>query len=171
MPYGPRSALERCYVLGDFGVYQAGRYCTITFLPASLAFGDITKQLLPFYSGRLTYHLPVKAKVGKVRLRVPQYRAAAVLAQLDNSETKQISLAPYTAEFDNVKNGHRLLYVDLYINRTNGFGPIHLCDRNVPYVSPKWWRSSGDAWSYEYFLQEEGLITTPVVEVLPDKKG
>ncbi|MBR6728299.1 MAG: hypothetical protein IKM08_08920, partial [Clostridia bacterium] len=170
MPYGTRSALERCYILGDFGVFQAGRYCTITRLPASLAFGDITRQLLPFYSGRLTYHIPVKVKAGKLKIRLPQYRAACCLARVDNGESKQLSLAPYAAELD-TKGGNRTLCVDLYINRTNGFGPVHLCDRKHPYVSPKGWRSSGDSWSYEYWLQEEGLLSSPVVENLPVKKA
>ena len=169
MPYGSRSVLERCYILGDFGVYQAGRYCMITRLLPALAFGDIAKQLLPFYSGRITYHVPVKVKGGNVRVHVPQYRSATVMAQIDQSERKQLSLAPYTAEFA-VKGGTRMLYLDLYINRTNGFGPLHLCDRAHPYVSPKGWRSSGDSWSYEYWLQEEGLLSAPIVENIPTKK-
>ena len=74
----------------------------------------------------------------------------------------------YTAEFD-VKSGERMINVDLYINRTNGFGPVHLSDRAQPYVSPKWWRSKGDEWSYEYWLKEEGLLSAPVVKNLPIK--
>ena len=168
MPYGPRNALERCYVLGKFGVYNAGGYNKITRLPCALAFGEITRQYLPFYSGKLTYHIPVRAKGGKLRVTVPQYRAAAVLVSVDKGEPKQISLAPYTAEFD-VKSGERMINVDLYINRTNGFGPVHLSDRAQPYVSPKWWRSKGDEWSYEYWLKEEGLLSAPVVKNLPIK--
>ena len=169
MPYGTRSALERCYILGEFGVYNAGRYCTITNLPASLAFADITRQYLPFYSGKLTYHVPVRAKAGKLKVSVPQYRAATVLVAVDKDAPEQVSLAPYTTEFD-VKTGERMLHMDLYINRTNGFGPIHLSDRAHPYVSPSGWRSKGDSWSYEYWLQEEGFLSSPVVENLPVKK-
>lgn len=169
MPYGSRSALERCYILGNFGVYQSGRYCKITRLLPALAFGDITKQLLPFYSGRITYHVPIKVKNGLIRVHTPQYRAAAITAQIDRSAFKQLSLAPYTTELE-TKSGTRMLYLDLYINRTNGFGPLHLCDRAHPYVSPSGWRSSGDSWSYEYWLHEEGLLSAPIVENLPIKK-
>ncbi|MBQ8356786.1 MAG: hypothetical protein IJX39_03150 [Clostridia bacterium] len=161
--YDSHSALEWCYILGDFGVYTAGGYATITKLPQKLAFGDITRQYLPFYSGKLTYHLPVETSAGKLKLHVPHYRASAVLARVNDGADRQLSLSPYTAEFE-VGDGESRVDIDLYISRTNGFGPVHLADRAMSYVSPNGWRTKGDSWSYEYFLQEEGFLSAPILE-------
>ena len=163
MVYETHSALEWCYILGDFGVYNAGRHNVITKLPKKLGFTDITRQYLPFYSGKLTYHIPVEAKAGKLKVRVCQYRAAAVLVSANGGAPVQTSLAPFTATLD-CKDGKNTVDVDAYINRTNGFGPVHLADRSLEYVSPAGWRTVGDSWTYEYMLQEEGVCSSPVIE-------
>jgi len=161
--YDTHSALEWCYILGEFGVYNAGRYNLITKLPQKLGFTDITKQFLPFYSGKLTYHIPVEAKAGKLKVRVCQYRASTVLVSANGGKPQQASLAPFTVLLD-AKDGINTVDVDAYISRTNGFGPVHLADRKLPYVSPSGWRTKEDAWTYEYLLQEEGICSSPVIE-------
>ena len=163
LSYETHSALEWCYLLGDFGVYNAGRYNTITHLPEKLGFTDITRQYLPFYSGKLTYHIPFTAKAGKCKVRICQYRAAAVTVRANGGTPVQVSLAPFTATVDTVE-GNNLIDLDAYISRTNGFGPIHLADRKMPYVSPSGWRTKGDSWTYEYILQEEGICSSPIIE-------
>ena len=165
MDYDTHSSLEWCYILGDFGVYNAGRYNIITKLPEKLGFTDITKQFLPFYSGKLTYHVPVTTDAEQVRVRIPQYRAAAVLVGANDGERKQVSLAPFTAVL-NTQKGENTIHIDAYISRTNGFGPVHLADRAMPYVSPAGWRTKNDSWTYEYMLQEEGLCSSPIIEAL-----
>ncbi|MBR2328787.1 MAG: hypothetical protein IKA58_02760, partial [Clostridia bacterium] len=168
MHYDTHSALEWCYLLGDFGVFTAGGYSVITSLPDKLAFGDITRQDLPFYSGRITYHLPVTAREGQLKVRACMYRGATVLAGVDGGTPAQLSLSPFTAQFE-VSEGQHTVDMDLYISRTNGFGPLHLADRSMPYVSPAGWRTKGDAWSYEYQLTEEGLLSAPVIENITTK--
>lgn len=166
LPYGERSALERCYLLGNFGVYLAGAHAEITKLPERLGFGDITRQMLPFYSGKLMYHIPFTAKLGGVyRFRAPQYRACTVLISADGGAEKQISLAPYAAEFD-LSAGEHMFRLDLYISRNNGFGPLHFTDRAQNYVSPHCWRTKGEEFCYEYRVSEQGLISAPTLEKL-----
>lgn len=166
IPYGERSALERCYLLGAFGVYLSGARAVITALPETLGFEDITRQYLPFYSGKVTYHIPFEAKeAGVYRFRVPQYRACAVLAGVDGGDKRQISLAPYAAEFPLAAGAHQF-DLELYIGRNNGFGPLHFTDRAQNYVSPRYWRTKGEEFCYEYRVAEEGLLSAPTVEEL-----
>lgn len=161
MPYGERTSLEWCYLLGDFGVALAGRVARIIQKPKELAFGSITNQGFPFYSGKLTYKIPFTVKEdGTLSVTVPQYRAATVLGMLDGGEEKQLSFLPNNACFD-VTAGEHILTLDAYINRTNGFGPLHLADQKMPYQGPFAYRTQGDCFTYEYRLKEEGLISAP----------
>jgi len=160
-PYGEGSALERMYVLGQFGVRVEGKRGVITALAEKLAFGDIIPQGLPFYSGKLTYHFNVRTNGGKLRVRIPQYRAATLRATVDHDESKIIAFAPYRADFD-VSAGEHRVDIDAYINRTNGFGPLHDADDKREYQSPNVWRTSGDYWCYEYRLAREGIIVSPI---------
>jgi hypothetical protein len=61
VPYGKKTDIEACYLLGDFGVTVQGVNCTLTKPVTELTFGDITRQGLPFYGGNLTYHPEVEA--------------------------------------------------------------------------------------------------------------
>ncbi len=168
MPYGERTSLEWCYLLGDFGVAVAGRVTKIIQKPKELAFGSITAQGFPFYSGKLTYQIPLTVKEsGDLRVSVPQYRAATVLGKLDEGEEKQLSFLPNTATFD-VTAGVHTLTLDAYINRTNGFGPLHLADEKMPYQGPFAYRTQGDCFTYEYRLKEQGLISAPQIAFLKE---
>jgi hypothetical protein len=163
--YDTHSALEWCYLLGEFGVYTAGRYSVMTKLPEKLAFSDITTQFLPFYSGKITYHVPVTCEGDKLRVQVRRYRAAAVLVSANGNAPQQASLSPFTVELD-VSKGENTVDIDAYVSRTNGFGPVHLADDALAYVSPAGWRTEGDSWTYEYVLHPEGLCASPVIECL-----
>ena len=164
MPYGEATAAERVYILGKFAVNVKGYDLTVDRLPDKIGFGDITSQGLPFYSGKLTYIIPISAKkAGKLHVRAPKFRATLLRATL-GEDSFPIAIAPYSACF-NVKRGRRELKLDAYIPRTNGFGPIHCADEKITYQSPGCWRTSGDSWSYEYCLMPEGVISSPEVRL------
>ena len=171
MPYGEATAAERVYILGKFAVDVNGYDLTVNRLPDKIGFGDITSQGLPFYSGKLTYILPVSVKkAGKLNLRVPKFRATLLRATL-GEESFPIAIAPYAASFE-VKKGRQELKLDAYIPRTNGFGPIHCADEKVSYQGPGYWRTIGDSWSYEYCLMTEGIISSPELKLdVFGKKG
>lgn len=57
LPYGRSVNVEAMYLLGAFGVKVQGVYCTLTALPETITFGDITGQGFPFYGGNLTYRM------------------------------------------------------------------------------------------------------------------
>ncbi len=163
-PFGKRTALEWCYLLGDFDVELDGRTATLHASRTAIGFDNVVNQGMPFYSGALTYHFDIDTYGGELEITVPQYRGAAIRATLDSDRSEMIVYAPYTVRFKNVNPGKHRLDLKLYIPRTNGFGPVHLADGNYPYQSPKAWRVSGDSWTYEYRLLPEGIISSPWIK-------
>lgn len=161
-PYGERSTIENVFILGSFGVRALGSVAKIVALPKELAFADITRQELAFYSGKLTYHLDVETKGGELAVTVPRYRASVLRISADGKSVP-VSFSPYTARFALPAGKHKLA-IEAYIPRTNGFAPLHNCDETCAYQNPAAWRTSGDKWSYEYCLAREGLLAAPLFE-------
>ena len=161
-PFGKRTAIEWCYLTGSFGVRLAGAHAVIEALPETLGFETITTQGLPFYSGCVSYFIDVTTTGGDLSVRLPQYRAAVYECSLDGGKPTTGAFAPYLVRWKNVPAGVHRVEVKLYISRTNAFGHLHCADRNLSYASPSAWRTSGDAWCYEYRLSEEGLTASPV---------
>jgi len=167
--YGERSAIEWCYILGDFGVEVNGRNKKITNMPSVLYFGSLHCQSLPFYGGAITYHLEIDSNGGDIELTLPQYRAGVATAALDNGSPRHIAFAPYKTKFANVAEGRHNLDIKLYLPRTNTFGSVHLTDEKVSYPSPGTYRTSDDMWSYEYQLKREGLTSSPWIKKITYK--
>ena len=157
--YGERSTLESVYILGSFGVRVAGSIAKIVALPKHLAFADITRQDLGFYSGKLTYRFEVETKGGDLAVTVPRFRASVLRISADGKSVP-VSFSPYTARFA-LPAGKHCVEIAAYIPRTNGFAPLHNCDETCAYQNPAAWRTEGDKWSYEYCLTREGLLATP----------
>lgn len=165
-PFGKRTAIEWCYLLGDFGVSVHGACTVVEELPKLLAFETITTQGLPFYSGAVSYRFDIATNGGALSLRLPQYRAAVYECTLDGERTVTGAFSPYSVVWHDVPAGKHTVEVKLYISRTNGFGHLHCADRMLSYPSPGAWRTSGDAWCQEYRLHEEGLIASPLFSEL-----
>lgn len=168
--YGERTAIEWCYILGEFGVDVNGKCKTITELPDSLAFGSIHNQKLAFYSGAITYHVEFQSNGGDIEVALPQYRAGAATASLDGTEPRYITFAPYKLKYENVAAGAHKVDIKLYLPRTNSFGPVHLTDEKYGYPGPNSFRTSGDLWSYEYQLRREGITSSPWIHEITYKQ-
>ena len=163
IPFGKRSNIEWCYLLGNFGVSVHGRSVRITQLPETLGFSDITSQGLPFYGGNITYHIPVETAGGNISIRSSRYRGALQTVQLDDGEARSLFLPPYTADLCTSAAGKHELQLTLFGHRRNGFGPVHLSDLQETWIGPDAWRSTGDRWCYDYCIAEEGILATPEI--------
>ncbi len=167
IPFGRRTNVEWCYLLGDFGVKIEGARATIIRPVRKLGFGDITSQGLPFYAGNITYKLPVHlAHKGDVRITAPNYRGALVGVSLDGKRVGSIVFAPYSFKFKGVKAGKHTIGLTLFGNRINAFGQLHNANEALTWFGPDAWRTTGSSWAYEYRLKRVGILTRPSIETL-----
>jgi hypothetical protein len=176
LPFTRKSGLEWCYLLGDFGVALAGRHARVIAPVRQLAFGDWTRQGLPFYTGNVTYHatltgtghplaLQFKWPRGLKAADAPLTRVPVVRVALDGQPVGVVALAPFRIELGRVTKGRHRLDLTCYGHRFNSFGSLHTLDHDSPWseADPHAWRSSGVNWSYEYQLLPMGLLTAPAV--------
>ena len=163
VPFGRRTNLEWCYILGNFGVEVSGRYACIVPAREKIAFGDFTRQGLPFYGGNVTYHIPVTTAGGELTLRSSHYRGALQKVSVDGGEAEAVIYPPYTVSLGSVPAGEHVIDLTLYGHRRNSFGPVHLADLKETWIGPGAWRSEGDRWCYDYKICEEGILSTPEI--------
>jgi len=161
MPYGHQTNVEWCYLLGDFGVEVHGRQAQIVAPVRKLAFGDWTRQGLPFYAGNVTYHCPFDADGQQLAIRTPRFKAPLLRVALNGQDVGRIAFAPFQLELEPLTAGRHTLDITAYGNRVNAFGCVHNADEHTTWFGPNAWRSEGDAWSYEYQLKPMGLLTAP----------
>lgn len=170
LPYLKRGSLEWMYLLGDFGVRLAGAEKTVTKKPKRLGFGSIVHQGFPFYSGNITYLLPITAEEDcTVSVRANAYRGALMKAELEGEE-RYIVFAPYEESFDGVKAGEQILKLKLFGNRHNTFSPLHNSNTATYYFGPDSFRSEGDAFGYEYYTKDLGILKSPVITYYKKEK-
>ncbi|MBO5222600.1 MAG: hypothetical protein J6C26_09840 [Clostridia bacterium] len=157
LPLGPNTNTEWMYLLGNFAVHNEGRTNTLSPLPETIPFDDITRQGFPFYSGAITYHIPVETEGGNLSVRLPRFRTTVNKITVDGNSAL-IAYPPYRAALP-VSAGNHMLDLTAYIPRTNGFAPLHTVVDE--YQSPTMWRQTGDRWIYNYRFYPEGIISQP----------
>jgi hypothetical protein len=164
IPYGRKTNLEAMYLLGDFGVLVAGTACTLTPPVTTLAFGDITRQGLPFYGGNIGYHFTAASKGGFIEIEATHYRGQIIGVKIDGTQKGSIIYSPYRLRVDGLADGEHDIELILYGNRINTFGQLHNVSRNEGYWwGPNSWRTTGAEWSYEYKFWEQGILKAPAV--------
>lgn len=164
LPFGRRSNVEWCYLLGDFGVRVQGAEKTVIPPVRRLGFGDWTTQGLPFYCGNVTYKIPVRVEKDTLTIRVPQYRGSVLGMEMDGVRQGDMAYAPYEYTFTNLQPSEHEVGITVYGNRVNGFGCVHNCDDSTSWFGPDCWRSEGVRWCYEYRLRKSGLLVSPQIE-------
>jgi hypothetical protein len=162
-PFTRKSNLEWCYLLGDFGVDVSRRQAKVVAPVRELAWGDWTKQGLPFYAGNVTYHCRWDG-AGELALRVPSF-GAALLSVETMGRIEKIAFAPFRAQLNAIGSGDRPLEITAYGNRENAFGPLHDVSGST-WIGPSAWRSTGEGWTYEYKLCAMGILEAPIIESL-----
>lgn len=162
IPFGPGVNVEWCYLLGGFGVEIEGDHGVLTEQPRRIAFGDLSRQGLPFYGGNLSYRCEVETTGSDVELEIPEYYGALLHVELDG-QGQDVFAEPYRAVFSQVPAGKHQLSVTLYGTRVNTFGQVHNCNRKEEYYGPKTWRTNGKNWTYLYQLHQTGVTVAPIL--------
>ncbi|MGN0779142.1 MAG: hypothetical protein ACI4MJ_08355 [Aristaeellaceae bacterium] len=164
LPFGRRTNVEWCYLLGDFGVRMAGESRTIVPRPATLGFDSVTVQGMPHYGGNIAYQLPVESHGGALSVTVPHYAGTAVKVALDGESKGIIAYPPYRLELGTPEAGAHMLTLTLLGNRENAFGPLHQADAADKWIGPDAWRTEGTCWTDSYRLKPLGIRTAPWIE-------
>lgn len=165
VPFGRRTNVEWCYLLGDFGVDVYGSYRELVTRKPLIGFDDVTRQGLAHYGGNITYHIPVTTNGGKLHVEIPHYRGAAVKLELDTAKAYSV-YPPYVTVFSDVPAGEHVLHVTLLGNRFNCFGSMHLADLHEHWLGPNAWRSLGNRFTDSYRLKPLGVLSAPVIKEL-----
>jgi len=167
VPFSERSRLEACYLLGEFDVKIAS--CMTTIIPPSkeIGFGAVSAQGMPFYGGNVSYYTEIETEECMARFHVANFGAHCVRVFVDGEDAGLIALAPFVVE-KKLKAGKHVVEFLCYGNRNNTFGPVHNCrmtDSNY-YIEPDVWEKSCAYWRPGYFLQNTGILSSPIIEFL-----
>ena len=160
-------AIEWCYLLGDFGVEARGRHARITPPVRELAFGDWTRQGLPFYTGNVTYHCSIRGDDGAMGIEVPHFRNPVLRTALDGRDLGAIAFDPFRVSLGKLDDRVHTLDLMAFGHRFNGFGALHNVDPDLRWFGPMSWRSTGVHWAYEYQLKPMGITSAPRVCRVP----
>ncbi|MDR2631984.1 MAG: hypothetical protein LBC60_13790 [Spirochaetaceae bacterium] len=169
LPYGRKINVEALYLLGDFGVEVRGTRAVLTQPVRSLAFGDITRQGLPFYGGNLTYHLETECSGGGFEIAATCYRGQLLRVKVDGEDKGVIAYSPYRLAVQGLTgSGPHKIELEYFGSRINTFGQLHAVDR-LPghWWGPNSWRSAGPAWTYEYHFWPQGVLKSPEIVTGP----
>ncbi len=164
-PFGRKTNIEWCYILGQFGVDVRGQSACIVGKPENIDWGDISRQSFAFYGGSISYSFEYEGAEGEWFVTVPSYKGALVRVTVDDESKGLIIGEPYRLHLGHLRGKHRISLL-LYGNRYNCFGQLHNTDSFEAYWGPKTWRTTGQNWSYTYQLKSFGILTEPLMEVI-----
>ena len=171
MPFGLRTDLEACYLIGEFGTAYRGREARIVELPERMYFGSVVNQGLAFYGANIKYEVDVELESdGVLEIIASHYRGALIGVALDGEDIGRIAFQPFALKTPHLKRGtHRITYT-LYGTRYNTLTALHNlnADKKRMYIGPIYWRSENEAWAYEYQTRPMGILKTPVLRFYKD---
>lgn len=145
--YTENSNIEAIYLLGVFGVQISGSRRIVVPMTERVAIGDLCAQGFPFYTGAITYHVPIADSVSRVRLP----RIGAACAKVNE---QVLGWEPFEA---NVSTGAGVVDVELVLTRRNTFGPLHDCAERM-HNGPDHWLTEGDEFSVDCVVVPSGIL-------------
>ena len=173
----PGIDLEAIYLAGDFGVCAGGIRPILTSLPDQMHPRDVGNQGLPFYSGAISYRIPLPSPTGPGSiLRVETGPFGGALAKVSCDETLKpvpIAWAPYAADIV-CPAGAKSVWCDVILTRINTFGPLHITPKEQNGIAPTSFRTSGENFARRPQLWPSGLLTPPVLKTgryVPDSQS
>lgn len=164
VPFGARSDLECAYLLGNFGVEVSGREKCITKMPEKISFGSITAQGMPFYGGNITYKFKVNIDAPcRIKIKAAHYRGSLIKVSINSQAAGRIVYAPYEFISETMEKGEYEIELTLFGNRANTFGALHNYGNMRWYDGSVW--SPDETMSYEYILEDTGILSSPIAEL------
>ena len=163
IPFGLLTNVERVYLLGDFSVDLRGRHAKLRSQSEPLAFGDWTRQGLPFYAGNIMYRcsITVPSPAQPVALCIPKFSAPLMSVVVDGVRVGNIAFEPHILELGALAAGEHEVVITAFGNRFNAFGHLHLPEGTSPWCGPLLWRTEDDWWTPEYSIVRMGVLQTP----------
>lgn len=165
IPFGKRTGLEWCYILGEFNVKLEGCKKTLVPVTETIGFGNIVSQGLPFYGGNLTYITEADIPGDTVLVNTAAFKGSLVKVLVDGRDCGIIAFSPYELKIPNVGKGKHKIEFKLFGNRFNTFGALHRYGK-YKWYGPNAWYTKGDEWCYEYNTAEFGILKSPVIKTL-----
>ncbi len=170
MPFGKRTSLEACYLIGEFNVHLEGCEKTLLKPTDKIGFGDITSQGMPFYGGNITYSAEIDVKEDcDLIVNIGKYVGALTKIYIDGEDKGSLIYAPYDKKIKGIKAGKHTIEFKLFGNRYNTFGGLHGCGTNKWY-GPSYWYSFDNSWCYEYNTKATGILKSPVITMVKEIK-
>jgi len=165
VPFGKVTTVENAFLLGDFGVEVVGREAVIIEPVRALAFGDWTRQGLPFYGGNVVYHAEVALEGGgpQYALEATHFAQPVLGVAMDGADRGLIAISPWRADLGRPAAGTHRVDITAYGNRVNTFGALHNCEYADLWHGPGGWREEDYGWTYEYRLRDSGVLVAPRV--------
>lgn len=160
--------LEACYLIGNFGVRLNGTTKTLTRLPEKINVGNLMGQGFPFYSGSVTYKIPVAEKWAdkdKLIFSVPKFEAACIKVYSPGKTPKMIAWQPYSVDVTPDLKKNNFLMVDFVLTRRNTFGPLHALPLRAGAYGPGNFVTGGSDFTMDYQLYPSGLLEEPIISV------
>ncbi len=154
--YSADCGLEAMYLLGDFGVYFRGGEPTIDARPQTVKIGDLTRQGLPFYGGKVFYSFKLPRR-GTFRVPYPKVGASCVAVTCGGE--RKLMLWSGQEVVISGEAGDEAVF-ETVGNRRNTFGPLHRFPRKQPYVAPDCF---GCEDASRYCLYPSGLLAAPAL--------
>ena len=152
--FTPACNLETVYLAGDFAVKKMTH--TLQPLPQKITFGDICAQGFPFYTGAITYQIPMRN--GVYDIEDLHFNAACVKVK-----DKIAAFAPFVLEGVEAVGG--VLPLTAVLLRRNLFGPLHELPKNHGNYWSGSFRTEGEKFTDEYQINEQGIVTMPKIYV------
>ncbi len=166
IPFGVRTDIENCFILGDFGTVYAGTDARIIAKPSTVRYGNAAAQGLAFYGGNLIYDTEFTLdEDATVQFEISYYRGALVKVEVDGEELGYVWKSPFRLNSEKLSAGTHKVSYTVYGNRYNTFAALHniRADAKENYLGSNFWRSEGFEWSYEYNTRPFGILKAPEI--------
>ena len=165
-PLGKRISLENYFILGQFAVKAEGTQSTVYPLDKKIAFGSVVDKGLPFYGAGISYETEISLnKKSDINVKVQKYEGALVKVKVDGQYRGNIVFTPNELKIEGLKRGKHKIEFIVELTRINSFGSLHAC-ADLGWKGPIAWYTKDSAWSYEYQLACNGILKSPVIQIL-----